>query len=114
MQILNNYLKVGTVNSAHRETGKRRRQYNEVDRPIPISNSRAIEVYGASIASLASHPTADGSSVIRSSRNGFSAERLYQNQRGHSGIIRAIECSDDGSLLVSGGDGIFDRWSSGE
>ena len=47
-----------------------------------------------------------------SSQRGFSAERLVNDRpfhckdlRGHSSGIKALEFSDDGSLLVSGGDG---------
>lgn len=51
-------------------------------------------------------------SAGRSSPCGFSVERLSKrNQvmqckdfRGHSSVIRGLEFSDDGSLLVSGGD----------
>ena len=93
--------------AANQATGKRRRQDDETERPIPIRSNGAMEIDGAS-ASLASH-----SGSVRSSRRGFSVERLNQTQAVHcqnltrrdSGIIRAIEFSDDGSLLVSGGDG---------
>ena len=49
---------------------------------------------------------------VQPSRSGFSPELLERSQavhckdlRGHSSVIRALEFSDDGSLLVSAGDG---------
>ena len=50
--------------------------------------------------------------AVQPSRSGFSTELLDRSQavhgkdlRGHSSVIRALEFSDDGSLLVSAGDG---------
>ena len=66
---------------------------------------QCLEIDGAS-ASLAFR-----SGSVHSSRCGFSVERLNQTQavhckdlQGHLDVIRAIEFSNDGSLLVSGGD----------
>ena len=56
--------------AANQATGKRRRQDDETERPIPIRSNGAMEIDGAS-ASLASH-----SGSVRSSRRGFSVERL--------------------------------------
>ena len=103
-------MKVRTVNgdAAYQVTGKRKRQDDKTECPILISKSGGREVDEASMA----HVSRSGSAG-RSSPCGFSVERLSKrNQvmqckdfRGHSSVIRGLEFSDDGSLLlVSGGD----------
>ena len=94
----NLYLQVGTVyvREATRTEGA---EATNAKRHIPISEG-------------ATGTRNSYNSAVGSSLRGFSAERLSQSQPvhckdllGHSEVIRAIEFSNDGSLLVSGGDG---------
>jgi len=95
---LNLYLQVGTV-YVRESTRTEAAEETNVKRHIPISEG-------------ATGTRNSSKSAVRSSQRGFSAELLGQSQPvhckdllGHSEVIRAIEFSNDGSLLVSGGDG---------